>query len=102
MAVYTDVSVEELDAFLDGYDIGKLLSYKGIAEGVQNSNFLLHTDAGYFILTLYEQPGRGRGSAVLHRPDGASGARGINCPQPVHRRDGSDARPTLRPRRRRS
>ena len=46
MAVYTDVPAEELDAFLAGYDIGKLLSYKGIAEGVQNSIFLLHTDAG--------------------------------------------------------
>ena len=48
MAVYTDVSVDELDVFLAGYDIGELLSYKGIAEGVENSNFLLHTDAGLF------------------------------------------------------
>ncbi len=45
MAVYTDVAAEELGAFLAGYDIGELLSYKGIAEGVENSNFLLHTDA---------------------------------------------------------
>ena len=43
MAVYTDVAAEELAEFLENYDIGELLSYKGIAEGVENSNFLLHT-----------------------------------------------------------
>ena len=55
MAVYTDVSADELTAFLKDYDIGELLSYKGIAEGVENSNFLLHTSKGAFILTLYEK-----------------------------------------------
>src|SRR5690606_10564469 len=53
MAVYTDVSAEELAEFLGSYDIGELLSYKGIAEGVENSNFLLHTSKGAFFLTLY-------------------------------------------------
>ena len=48
MAVYTDVAAEELAAFLAGYDIGELLSYKGIAEGVENSNFLLHTTRRLF------------------------------------------------------
>ena len=46
MAVYTDVAAEELAEFLKAYDIGELLSYKGIAEGVENSNFLLHTSDG--------------------------------------------------------
>ena len=55
MAVYTDVSAEDLTRFLSGYDIGELLSYKGIAEGVENSNFLVHAGAGNFILTLYEK-----------------------------------------------
>ncbi len=55
MAVYTDVSAEELGNFLAGYDLGELLSYKGIAEGVENSNFLVHTGTGYYILTLYEK-----------------------------------------------
>ena len=55
MAVYTDVAADELAEFLSHYDIGELLSYKGIAEGVENSNFLLHTTAGSFILTLYEK-----------------------------------------------
>ena len=43
MAVYTDVSAEDLTRFLSAYDTGELLSYKGIAEGVENSNFLVHT-----------------------------------------------------------
>lgn len=54
MAVYTDVSDEELGAFIDRFDIGNLLSYKGIAEGVENSNYLVHTETGHYILTLYE------------------------------------------------
>ena len=55
MAVYTDVSADDLTRFLSVYDLGDLLSYKGIAEGVENSNFLVHTRAGNFILTLYEK-----------------------------------------------
>ena len=45
----------ELAAFIGEYDIGDLLSYRGIAEGVENSNFMLHTSGGSFILTLYEK-----------------------------------------------
>src|SRR5262245_53483280 len=55
MAVYTEVPDDELAAFIASYDVGALLSYKGIAEGVENSNYLLHTDKGQFILTIYEK-----------------------------------------------
>ena len=55
MAVYTDVGDEDLAGFLAKYDVGALLSYRGIAEGVENSNFLVHTESGPFILTLYEK-----------------------------------------------
>jgi homoserine kinase type II len=55
MAVYTEVPDDELEAFLEPYGLGRLLSYKGIAEGVENSNFMLHTDKGIFFLTLYEK-----------------------------------------------
>ncbi len=55
MAVYTEVSDEELAAFVAGYRIGDVLSCKGIAEGVENSNFLLQTESGPYILTLYEK-----------------------------------------------
>jgi homoserine kinase type II len=55
MAVYTDVYDEDLTEFLARYDVGSLASVKGIAEGVENSNFLLTTSTGQFILTLYEK-----------------------------------------------
>jgi homoserine kinase type II len=55
MAVYTDIAENDLAAFLDDYSVGGLLSYKGIAEGVENSNFLMHTETGSYILTLYEK-----------------------------------------------
>ena len=55
MAVYTEVSDEALKAFLALYDLGEVVSFKGIAEGVENSNFLLRTTKGQFILTLYEK-----------------------------------------------
>src|SRR5690348_3096696 len=55
MAVYTDVTAEDLTHFLADYDLGELLAYKGIAEGVENSNFLVHTARGNYILTLYEK-----------------------------------------------
>jgi len=55
MAVYTQVTAEQLASFLAGYDIGEPLSFKGIAEGVENSNYLLDTTKGRYILTLYER-----------------------------------------------
>jgi homoserine kinase type II len=88
MAVYTDVAAEELADFLSGYDIGELLSYKGIAEGVENSNFLLHTTSGYFFLTLYEKR-VAVGDLPFFLGLMAHLARhGITCPQPVAARNG--------------
>lgn len=55
MAVYTHVSAEEMESLLAGYDAGRLVSAKGIAEGVENSNYLVDTTTGRFILTLYEK-----------------------------------------------
>jgi homoserine kinase type II len=83
MAVYTDVAADELAGFLSQYDIGELLSYKGIAEGVENSNFLLHTTTGYFILTLYEKRvAKGDLPFFLGLMTHLAG-HGISCPQPV-------------------
>ena len=88
MAVYTDVTTEDLAPFLAGYDIGELLAYKGIAEGVENSNFLVHTSRGNFILTLYEKR-----VAVGDLPFFLGlmehlASRGLTCPQPVKNRAG--------------
>jgi homoserine kinase type II len=88
MAVYTDVPAEDLARFLSGYDIGELLSYKGIAEGVENSNFLVHTGAGNFILTLYEKRvAEGDLPFFLGLMEHLA-TRGITCPQPVTNKQG--------------
>jgi homoserine kinase type II len=55
MAVYTDISDDELAELLADFDLGAPVAFKGIAEGVENSNFLLETDKGRFILTVYEK-----------------------------------------------
>jgi homoserine kinase type II len=55
MAVYTDITDDELTALLADYDLGQPLALKGVAEGVENSNFLLETEAGRFFLTVYEK-----------------------------------------------
>jgi homoserine kinase type II len=89
MAVYTEVSDEDLTAFAKTFGLGEVLSCKGIAEGVENSNFQLVTETGGYILTLYEK-----------RVDPADlpfflgliehlAAKGVPCPEPVHARDGA-------------
>jgi Ser/Thr protein kinase RdoA (MazF antagonist) len=88
VAVYTDVGAEELGAFLTDYDIGELLAYKGIAEGVENSNFLVHTSRGYFILTLYERRVAAKDLPFFLGLMEHLHARGITCPQPVKNKRG--------------
>jgi homoserine kinase type II len=88
MAVYTDVTAEDLAPFLAGYDIGELLAYKGIAEGVENSNFLVHSSRGYFILTLYERRVAERDLPFFLALMEHLASRGINCPQPVKNKAG--------------
>ena len=92
MAVYTEVSDDALALFLSDYDIGGIVAFRGIAEGVENSNFSLRTTQGDFILTLYEK-----------RVDPAElpwflglmqhlAERGVSCPLPVAARDGTALR----------
>ena len=88
MAVYTDVGADDLNAFLAGYDLGALLSYKGIAEGVENSNFLVHTARGHFILTLYEKRVKAADLPFFLALMEHLARRGINCPLPVHNKKG--------------
>jgi homoserine kinase type II len=91
VAVYTDVSAEELAAFLADYDLGELLSYKGIAEGVENSNYVVHTRRGYFILTLYEKRVAASDLPFFLGLMEHLAGRGLTCPQPVKNRAGSAA-----------
>ncbi|HTB44184.1 MAG TPA: homoserine kinase [Acetobacteraceae bacterium] len=92
MAVYTEVTDDALAAFLAEYNLGTMVAYRGIAEGVENSNYSLRTTTGDYILTLYEK-----------RVDPAElpwflglmehlARRGIVCPLPVHGRDGEALR----------
>jgi homoserine kinase type II len=88
MAVYTEVTAEDLYALLERYDIGSLTAFKGIAEGVENSNFFLSAGSGQFILTLYEKRVAAEDlpfflGLMEHLAQG-----GVRCPTPVHDREG--------------
>lgn len=89
MAVYTDIAEAELGAFLADYDVGELQSYRGIAEGVENSNFLVHTTTGQYILTLYEKRVNRADLPFFLGLMQHLATRGVSCPLPVHRRDGA-------------
>ena len=55
MAVFTPVTAAQAQAFLEAYDLGALIELAPIAEGVENSNFRLETEAGRHVLTLFER-----------------------------------------------
>ena len=88
MAVYTEVSDDDLRAFAALYDIGEVLSCKGIAEGVENSNFLITTEHGNFILTLYEKRVAPRDLPFFIALMEHLARHGVACPTPVPGRDG--------------
>ena len=92
MAVYTEVSDDELDAFVAEYDIGQVVSCKGIAEGVENTNYLLQTDRESFILTLYERRVNPDDLPFFVGLMEHLAARGLACPTPIHGRDGRTLR----------
>ncbi|MDJ0893639.1 MAG: homoserine kinase [Alphaproteobacteria bacterium] len=92
MAVYTEVSDEDLAAFLSQYDIGAVSSFKGIAEGVENSNYLLQTERGNYILTLYEKRVAPEDLPFFLALMEHLSSKGITCPTPIHGRDGEALR----------
>ncbi len=91
MAVYTDVGFEELEGLLSSYEIGVPLTFKGIAEGVENSNFYLQTDRGAFILTLYEKRVRTADLPFFLGLMEHLAGRGLSCPQPLRDRSGAQS-----------
>lgn len=92
MAVYTEVTDDDLEPFLNDYDIGEIHSLHGITEGVENTNYLLHTDKGQYILTLYEK--RSNPAELPYFLDLMEhlSSKGFNCPLPVAARDGAALR----------
>ncbi len=92
MAVYTEVSDDALSSFLREYRIGELVAFRGIAEGVENSNFSLRTTQGDFILTLYEKRVEQRELPWFLGLMRHLSAQGVTCPQPVAGQDGEALR----------
>ncbi|MGC6516665.1 MAG: homoserine kinase [Candidatus Puniceispirillaceae bacterium] len=89
MAVYTSIEDHEIAGLLAKYDIGQLLSLAGIAEGVENSNFLLRTDRGSFILTLYEKRTNEADLPFFMALKQHLSKAGINCPLPIADKTGA-------------
>ncbi|HEY4264862.1 MAG TPA: homoserine kinase [Micropepsaceae bacterium] len=89
MAVYTDVSFEELESFLAAYDLGEPHVFKGIAEGVSNSNYFLQTEKGTYILTLYEMRVETSDLPFYLGLMGHLAGAGLRCPTPVRAKDGA-------------
>jgi homoserine kinase type II len=88
MAVYTEVPDGELNNFLAQYDLGNVVACKGIAEGVENSNYLLRTTLGSYILTLYEKRVAREDLPFFLGLMEHLAAKGLSCPTPIHARDG--------------
>ena len=88
MAVYTEVSDEDLAAFVAQYDLGAVIACKGIAEGVENSNYLLQTERGTYILTLYEKRVAREDLPFFLALMDHLAREGLACPIPLHGKDG--------------
>ncbi|MEM7619303.1 MAG: homoserine kinase [Pseudomonadota bacterium] len=89
MAVYTNVADDELAHFLKRYGLGKLLSFKGIAEGVENTNYVIYTETGTHILTLYEKRVRTEDLPFFLNLMEFLAQNGITCPTPIRDVDGN-------------
>jgi len=88
MAVYTEVSDDELAAFAAEYTFGRVFACKGIAEGIENTNYLLATEGGTFILTLYEKRVQAEDLPFFLGLMEHLAAAGVPCPTPVADRSG--------------
>jgi len=92
MAVYTEIDDDQVTAFVGAYAIGRVLACKGIAEGIENTNYLLTTDRGAYILTLYEKRVTAGDLPFFLSLMEHLAARGVPCPLPVRGRDGETMR----------
>jgi len=81
MAVFTPVSADHLQHFLDGYALGDLVSHRGIAQGAVNTNYFVSTTRAELVLTLLESQDAAELSFVLELTAFLS-SRGVPCPRP--------------------
>jgi homoserine kinase type II len=88
VAVYTEVDQSALEAFLVGYDVGHLIAHKGIAAGVENSNFRVTTSRATLILTLYERRVAATDLPFFLGLMEYLAEGGLVCPTPVRNRQG--------------
>jgi homoserine kinase type II len=94
VAVYTPLAQKEIESFLARYSVGHLVSYKGIAEGSENTNYLIMTEQGSlhhrYILTIFEQRVKPDDLPFFLGLTEWLADRGIHCPRPVKGRDGNN------------
>lgn len=89
MAVYTQVSAADLDAFWAGFDLPALTGFSGISEGTENSNYKIETETQPYILTLYEKRMKRKELPFFLALMQHLSQHGVNCPQPIAARDGA-------------
>lgn len=89
MAVYTRIGAERMARLIEAFDVGALISAKGIAEGVSNSNWLIETQQGRYILTAYEQRTDTRDLPFFLGLLDHLAAAGCPVPRTIHDRDGA-------------
>jgi len=87
MSVYTTVEVEQLKQFLRRYELGKMLDFKPIAAGITNTNYILDTENGRFVLTLYEHHSDDELDYMLKLQQHLA-ERAVHCSKPVRDRRG--------------
>ena len=88
MAVYTKVSKVGIQSILSKYDVGKLIKYEEIQEGIENSNFKVTTTDGTFILTIYEKRVKEEDLPYFINLMSHLSGNGINCPKPIKDKSG--------------
>ena len=87
MAVYTSVNKPELECFLEQYNLGKLVSYEGILEGIENSNYIIHVEAGKFILTILEKRVESQDLPFFMNLQKHLSIHRFHCPVPIENKD---------------
>lgn len=88
MAVYTRISDSDFSDVVARYDVGNFRAAKGIAEGVENTNYLLETDRCKYIFTAYEKRLNPKDLPFFLALMQHLAEAGIPCPVPIHARDG--------------